>query len=110
MKQKPTYQELENENKTLRQKLKVSENNEIFKNFFDNNKAIMLQVNSETKQITDANEAAVNFYGYSKNELLQKSINDLNNITADEIDKLMKKAVKNKSNFFQFQQKLQMES
>ena len=106
MNSEPSYKELEQQNEILRQKLEISETNEKFKFYFDFNKAIMLQINSKTKQIINANEAAVNFYGYSKNKLLQKSITDINTLPPDEIDKLMKKAVKNKSNFFQFQHKL----
>jgi len=106
MKSKSTYQELKKENKILRQKLKSNEHYEKFNNYFISNKAIMLQIHSETKQIIKANETAVNFYGYSENELLQKTINDLNTLPLAEINTLMKKAVKYKSNFFEFKHKL----
>ena len=72
MNSKPTYQELEEENNILRQKLNVSEKNENFRNYFEYNKAVMLQIHSETKEIINANEAAINFYGYSKKDLLKK--------------------------------------
>ena len=106
MKSKPTYQELEKENEILRQKLKISKGDEKFKCFFENNKAIMLQIHAKTKQVIKANKAAVNFYGYSKNELLQKTISDLNTLSLNKINTTIKEVVKNKSNFFQFQHKL----
>jgi len=97
MKSKPTYQELEKENKILSEK---------FRSFFDNNKAIMLQINSSTTQITKANKVAVNFYGYSENELLQKTVSDLSTLPPDKISTIIKEEVNNKSNFFEFQHKL----
>jgi len=106
MKKKPTYQELEKEIENLRQKLEISENNERFQNYFDKNKAVMLQINSATKQITKANEAAVNFYGYSKNELLQKTVSDLNTLSPNKINIIIKEVINRKSNFFEFQHKL----
>ena len=106
MKTKPTYQELESENKILRQKLKIIGNNEKFKSYFENNKAIMLQVHPESKHIIDANQAAINYYGYPKTKLLLKTVNDLNIIPPDEISKLMKKALKHKSNLFHFKHRL----
>ncbi|MBI9067277.1 MAG: PAS domain S-box protein [Salinivirgaceae bacterium] len=106
MKPKLTYQELENENEILRQRFEIYEKDEKFRNYFEFNQAIMLQVNSKTKQILRANEAAVNFYGYPKNELLQKTINDVNTLSPDEISRLMEEAVKRKSNFFEFQHTL----
>lgn len=106
MKLKPEYQDLEKENEILRKKLRNIKKDKKFDNYFDYNKSIMLQIDSDTKMIFKANEAAVNFYGYLKQELLQKSINDLNILPLEEINTLMKKAVKNKSNFFEFQHKL----
>ncbi len=103
---KLTYQELEKENEILRQKLGTKKCEEKFNSFFENNKAAMLQVDTVTKQIINANDAALNFYGYSKDKLFRLTINDLNNLPPDETNKLMKKAIKNKSNFFQFQHRL----
>ena len=106
MKIKPTYQELENENEILRQNLKIKERDVNFSAFFQYNKFIMLQINPKTKQIVEANEEAVKFYGYKKEELLKKTINDLNTISSDEISKLITATIKNKSNFIQLKHKL----
>ncbi|MCF6184755.1 MAG: PAS domain S-box protein, partial [Bacteroidales bacterium] len=102
----PTCQELADENKILRKKLKTKGLNIKFDTFFENNKAIMLEIDSETKKILNANQAAVNFYGYPKEVLLKKTINGLNTLSNNEIAKLMKQAVKEKSNFFEFKHKL----
>ena len=103
---KLTYQELEQKNKYLRQKLREHESEGNFSRYFHSNKAIMLQVHTDTKQIIDTNDAAVDFYGYPKTELLKKSINELNIMPLEEIEKKMKEALINKTNFFQFQHKL----
>ena len=102
MKSIPTYNELEQENKLLKQQLLINKNGNIFNDYFDNNRAIMLQVHSSSKKIINANAAALEFYGYTKQELLQKTINDLHTLTPPEIDKLMKGATTRKSNLFQF--------
>ncbi len=106
MTDKPTYEELEKENKILRKKINSGINNSMFNSYFESNKAVMLEVDSETKKILNANQAAVNFYGFSKDSLLKKTINDLHTLPNSEIEKLMKKAVKKKSNFFEFKHKL----
>ncbi len=102
----PTCQELAAENKILRKKLETKGFDIKFDIFFENNKAIMLEIDSETKKILNANQAAVNFYGYPQEVLIKKTINDLNTLSNNEIEKLMKKAVKEKSNFFEFKHKL----
>lgn len=106
MKPNPTYQQLERENEILHQQLKFYKSNDMFNSFFENNKAIMLQIDTNTQRITNANKIAINFYGYPKNEFLKKSISDLNTLSPNEIKKLMTEAVKNKSNYSQFKHKL----
>ena len=106
MNQKYTYQDLERQNKALLEELKKIKNNEKVKRFFENNMAIMLQVHSGTKQITDANKAAAEFYGYSKSELLQKTINNVHTLSPEKTNELMGEAIKNDSNFFEFRHKV----
>jgi PAS domain S-box-containing protein len=82
------------------------ESEEKFRTFFEFNKAVMLQINFENKKIINCNNAAVEFYGYTKEELLTKSIYDINTMSRKEIDKLMRDAVVNKIQHFRFQHKL----
>ncbi len=92
---KPTYQELENEIQSLKQSLEDEKRICKFTTFFENSKAVMLQICSVSQKIIKVNEAAINFYGYSETELLQKKINDLNILPENEIAKLMKKVLRN---------------
>lgn len=70
------------EHKKSEEKLKESE--ERFRLMFYKNTAVMYLVNPETLDIFDINESAVNFYGYSKDEIRKMKITDLNGLSYDE--------------------------
>jgi PAS domain S-box-containing protein len=62
----------------------LAESEERFKNMFGKHAAIMLQIDPSNGQIIDANEAAVKFYGYSKQAMVKMNISRMNMIfTAD---------------------------
>lgn len=103
---KPTYKELEKENTLIRKKLKSKNSDDKFDSFFLNNKAVMFEVDAQTKKILKVNKAAIDFYGFSGKEFCEKNMNDLNTLPPNEIKKLMSKAVNNKSNFFKLKHKL----
>ncbi len=90
--------------KQLEESLKQSE--EQFRAFFENNRAVILKINTKNKQIIDCNKTAVNYYGYTKEELTSKTIDELNTLSIKEINIKMSKAIKEKSNRFHFQHKL----
>ncbi len=107
MNKKPSYQDLKEEIALLRKEISdVKSGNDVFKGYFESNTAAMLQIDPVTKQILDVNNAALVFYGYSREELLSKTIYDINRLSNDEIDRLMKTAITKKSNFFEFQHKV----
>ncbi|MCF6239769.1 MAG: ATP-binding protein [Bacteroidales bacterium] len=82
------------------------DNEEKFRKYFQNNLAAMMLIDPLSKNIVDANNATLKLYGYSKQEILQKSMYDINLLPPDEIDKKMKKAIVNKSNYLSFQHKI----
>jgi PAS domain S-box-containing protein len=90
--------------KQLEEALRKSD--EKFKSFFDDNKTVILQINPKNRKIVNCNESAVIYYGYTKEELLSKTIDQLNTLPIDKIKEKMQKAIKEKSNFFQFKHKL----
>ena len=49
-----------------------------FRTLIDGNNAVILQLDSETGQILDANDAAVRFYGWPREKLFSMSIVDIN--------------------------------
>jgi len=85
MSEKPTYQELENEIRLLKNQLNVFQKNEmpsvsdvyddnfnsdIKQRLFDYNKSAILIIDIENNSIIDANDAACKFYSYSKPDFL----------------------------------------
>ena len=82
------------------------ESEERFRTFFEFNRAVMLQIDFESKKIINCNNAAVEFYGYSKEQLLKKSIYQINTMSKKTIDELMEKAVKENVQHFQFKHRL----
>jgi|GEM_PF-434248 len=92
------------ERKVAQHKLQQSE--EQFKTFFENNSAIMLQVDPQTRKIIRANTSALRFYQYPPDELLQKTIDELN-VDGQIASQIRLSAVNNnKSTYFQLEQRI----
>jgi len=51
---------------------------------FSNKDLIMIITDAATRKIVNVNDAACKFYGYSKEEILSKYINDINKVPIDE--------------------------
>ena len=62
--------------KAVESALRASE--ERFRTLIDANNAIILQIDSQTGRILDANEAALRFYGWPREEMLAKTIAEIN--------------------------------
>ena len=77
-----------------------------FENVFESHSAVLLIVEPETGHILDANKAASQFYGYSRIELKQMNIQDVNTLTAEEVANERKLAKKEHRNFFIFRHRL----
>lgn len=75
-----------------------------FRSFFQNNHTIMFLINKETGRFIDANPAAVNFYGYSREEFIEHlSVFDLNTLCKEDTLLKMQEAIQKKQAFFTFQ-------
>lgn len=77
-----------------------------YKVFIENHPAVILIIDSESGSIMDVNIAAEKFYGYSKEEFIEKNINDINTYSKDDIYLEMQMARKQNRNFFKFIHKL----
>ena len=73
-----------------------------YEELFSNHQTVMLVIHPETGMIHDANKAAVEFYGYSYEVLISMSINDINQLSQEEITYEMEQAVLEERNFFIF--------
>ena len=69
---------------------------------FQQHKSIMLLIDPISGDILDANKAAINYYGYSKEELLTMKIHDINIYTDIETKEEMTLARSGDRNYFQF--------
>jgi len=84
--------------------LKQSE--ELFKNLFNSNFAVMLLIEKETFAIVEANEAAQKFYGWSLDKLTNMNICELNLLSAKKIQNEIEKKKKNSSKGLQLKHRL----
>jgi len=88
------------------QKEAIKESEERYRQIFEINSAIKLIIDLETNRIVDANNAACLFYGYSKNELLNLKISDINCLSPEQIKVEMSLAAEQKRLFFEFRHRL----
>lgn len=72
----------------------------------NNHEAVMLLVEPLSGKIIEANSAASNFYGYSKEELLNMAIQDINTLDKDEVAALRMKALNKGQKYFTFPHRL----
>lgn len=77
-----------------------------FKSLFYDNISVMLIIDPETAEILDANNAAVRFYGWSREQLLKMTMLDINTLTKEEISEKMNKALKRSQVHFEFKHRL----
>ena len=73
---------------------------------FTEHTAIMLHIDPENGHIIDANPAACEFYGYSRGELLELSIQDINMLTEEEVHRRRLMAYSGRERYFLFPHRL----
>ncbi|MTI94634.1 MAG: PAS domain S-box protein [Firmicutes bacterium] len=81
----------------------IQNRHDVYRSLFKNNHAVMLLIDPETGRIVDANPAACKYYGYTKEELRDKKIQDINALSEAEVKQEMQRAAKFKRNHFSFQ-------
>ncbi len=84
----------------------LRDSEERFRMLFENNPATMMLIEPVSGAIKDANRAAAEFYGYSLAELRSMDINEINQLTPDEIYAERMLALNEERNFFVFQHRL----
>lgn len=73
---------------------------------FNRHSAVMLIIEPVSGRIVDANPAASNFYGYSREELLNQTINKINMLPPEELEKRLVKAAGERQHYFMFPHRL----
>ncbi len=84
----------------------IREHEQRFQKMFREHNAVMLLIDPEAKSIVDANSAACNFYGYRREELTGMAVQQLNPLSADEINDAMRQATQTGQNYFAFTHRL----
>jgi PAS domain S-box-containing protein len=77
-----------------------------FDELFEKHQTAMLVIRPSDGQIIDANNAALEFYGYNKDTIRRLKIHDINTFTPQQIAKEMSSAQKDNRNYFIFRHKL----
>ncbi len=88
------------ERKLAENLLKESEHK--FRSLFENHAAVKLLIDAETGFIADANEAAAKFYGYSRAELVEMKISQINMLGPDGLKNEMQNVKSGSKNHFEF--------
>lgn len=84
----------------------LRQSEEKFRSIFENHSAVKLLVDPEDGKLIDANLAAVIYYGYTKDELKQMYISQLNILPPEEIKKEMENVRMFKKNRLEFMHRL----
>ena len=86
------------------QSLQTSESS--FRNFFEKNTSVMLLTEPISGDIIDANLAAIDYYGYTKAQLVKMNISDINMMPADLIAEKRQRAMRGERKTFMFTHRL----
>jgi PAS domain S-box-containing protein len=77
-----------------------------YKQLFDSHSSVMLLIDVNSGYILDVNISALNFYGYSKEQLKNMNIAEINILNKEAIKQEMELAFLEKRNYFIFKHKL----
>ena len=92
------------EQEELKQKLADSEKR--YKTIFYESSSIMMLVDPEGGEIIDVNSSAINFYGYSKDELLRMNMHDINIMSTEALQKEIDLVAQKKKTHFLFKHRI----
>jgi two-component system cell cycle sensor histidine kinase/response regulator CckA len=80
----------------------LRDSEEQYRNLFRNHAAVKFLIDPDTGIIIESNEAAVNYYGWSHEQLKQMRIQEINTLPPEEVRKEMENARINKRIHFEF--------
>ena len=87
-------------------KLSLVPNEQAFYKMFESDPEIMLLIEPVLGVILDANQPAINFYGYPKSKLCGMAIDEINTLSSEQVAVERKKALHEERNYFVFPHKL----
>jgi len=84
----------------------LRESEALFRKLFEDHTAVKLIIDPDTGSLIDANEAAAQYYGWSRERLKAMKIAEINTLVPEEVKKEMEKARANKRTHFEFRHRL----
>ncbi len=114
MPNKPSYEELEQRvrileksNSDIKQAQEALRDSEaLFRNLFECHATVQLVIDPDSGNILNANNAAAAFYGWTREQLQQMRIQDINTLSPEEIKQEMEKTRTNQRIHFEFHHRL----
>ncbi len=114
MTDKPTYEalaqrvrELEESNLALkRAEERLRQSEALFRDLFHRHTAVQLLIDTHGGSIIDANDAACDFYGWTREQLQRMKIQEINTLPPEEVKMEMEKARTNQRTYFEFHHRL----
>lgn len=92
------------ESRTINSRLQESEQR--YRSLFEGNRAVELLIDPDDGAIVDANEAAVAYYGYQREQLLRLKIGDINILSSQQVTDEMALAKSERRDHFHFRHRL----
>src|SRR5450759_1152312 len=83
----------------------LRESEALYRSQFEDHSAVKLLIDPDTGNIIDANEAAANFYGWSREKLKQMKIQEISTLSPEEVINAMKMVRTQKRIHFEFRQR-----
>jgi len=98
-------------NATLEQRIaartaELTESETRFRTMFEANASVMLLLDPHSGQIEDVNQAAVDYYGYSRSQLIRMRVTDINTLPLTSITRQREQALAQKRTFVPFVHRL----
>jgi PAS domain S-box-containing protein len=84
----------------------LHESRELYRTIFQGSRAVQLLIEPDSGAIVDANPAAIDFYGYTHDQLTALRIGDINTLSEQEIRQRMTAARDGSARQFEFQHRL----
>ncbi len=97
------FRDITERNQTLQA---IRESEQQYSSLFENNHSVMMIIDPGTGEIKQANRAACEFYGYSKEQLTKMNIAEINTFNPDQINEEMQLALKEQRKHFNFRHRL----
>jgi PAS domain S-box-containing protein len=95
-----TYSEIKRAQEVLR------DSQSLFRNLFEYHATVQLVIDPDNGKIIYANNSAATFYGWTREQLLQMRIQDINTLSPEKIKQAMEKARANQRIHFEFHHRM----